>query len=322
MHVTRTASQEESDLLVTAAVMYYEHGASQKDIATRLGVSRPTVSRLLARARDQGIVRIEIVPPNVDASLPDRLRDRLGLRRAHIAPGRAAEEEPGPVLAEPLGHALDEAELAKGDVILVGWGRAVHSLSQHVHRVHPGVVVVPAMGGNASHRSCYQPNEIAREFAVALGARPRFIHAPALISPALSESLRAEAALAETMDLWDRAKVALVGVGELPKSDSGYAAAGFPVDDAALETAVGDVAGWSFAADGRLLPHPGPKHFVGVTPRQLRRIPHVIALASGVAKARAVIGAARAGLISVLVTDAATARAISTSLDAAEEARQ
>ena len=259
------------------------------------------------------------MPPNVDAALPGRLQKRLGLRGVHVAAGRATEAEPGPVLAEPFGAALDDAELASGDVILVGWGRAVHSLSQNVHRVHPGVVVVPAMGGNTSDRPWFQPNEIARELSQALGAKPRFFHAPALISPALGASLRSERELRSTMDLWDQAKVALVGVGEWPKPDAAYAAAGFPVDDAALEGAVGDVAGWSFTAAGRLLPYPGPQHFVGVTPRQLRRIPHVIGLAGGVAKARAAIGAARAGLISVLVTDGATARAISSALDAEEE---
>jgi DNA-binding transcriptional regulator LsrR (DeoR family) len=47
-----------------------------------------------------------------------------------------------------------------------------------------------------------------------------------------------------------------------------------------------------------------------VTPEQLRRIPNVICLAGGVSKARAAIGASRAGLVNVLVTDAPTARAI------------
>jgi DNA-binding transcriptional regulator LsrR (DeoR family) len=313
--VTRSTLDDDAELLVTAAVMYYEQNASQKEIASHLGVSRPTVSRLLSRAREQGIVRIEIVPPHVDPALPARLRRRLGLRGVYVAPGRADEADPGPLLAASLGEALDEAHLAGGDVVLVSWGRAVHSVSRHVHRSHPGVVVAPAMGGNASDRPWFQPNEIVRTWALALGGQPRYLHAPALVSPALEDSLRSEADIRETIELWDRAKVALVGVGAWPKPDASYAAAGFPVDDPALADAAGDVGGWSFTIEGALVPYRDERVIFGVTPEQFRRIPHVICFAGGPSKARAAIGAARAGLVNVLVTDAATARAIDAYLD-------
>ena len=306
----RPTTDEDLDVLVTAAVMYYEHGQSQAEIGERLGVSRPTVSRFLSHARELGIVRIEVVPPHVDAALRPRLRERLGLRDVHIAAGRADEVEPGPVLAEPLGAALDEARLTRGDVVLVSWGRAVNSVSRHLRRSHPGIVIVPAMGGNSSDRPWFQPNEIARTFALALGARPRFLNAPALTSAALERSLRSDAEIGEIIKAWDTAKVALIGVGAWPKPDSSYAAAGFPVDDPALAGAAGDVAGWSFTIDGTLVPHGDDRRILGVTPHQLRRIPYVICLAGGVSKACAAIGAARAGLINVLVTDAPTARAI------------
>lgn len=314
--MAKTSPREDVELLVTAATMYYEHDASQKEIAERLGVSRPTVSRLLSRARDEGIVRIEIVPPRVDPALAVRLRERLGLRGVHLAPGRADEAEPGPVLAEPLGHALDSAELSSGDVVLVSWGRAVHSLSRHLRRVHPGVIVAPAMGGNASDRPWFQPNEIVRTLAIGLGAQPRFFHAPALISRALYESLKADPEIERIVALWDRAKVALLGVGAWPKPDASYAATGFPVDDAALADAAGDVAGWSFRIDGTLVPYAHDRQLLGVSPEELRRIPFSICLAGSPAKARAAIGAARAGLINVLVADASTARAMAAYLDA------
>lgn len=303
-------SPDDIDVLVTAAVMYYEQGEPQQVIADHLGVSRATVSRALSRARELGIVRIEVVPPHVDPALPGRLRELLGLRGVHVASGRAEESEPGPVLAEPLTAALDEARLERGDVVLVSWGRAVNSVGRYIRREHPGVLVVPAMGGNASDRPWFQPNEIARSFAHALGAQPRFLNAPALVSPKLAESLRSEAEIAQIVELWDHAKVAVVGVGAWPKPDPSYAAAGFPVDDPALAGAVGDVAGWSFTLDGQVVHHRDPRELLGVTPEQLRRIPNVICLAGGVSKARAAIGASRAGLVNVLVTDAPTARAI------------
>ena len=46
-----------------AASMYYAQGETMEVIARHLGVSRSTVSRLLARARAEGVVRIELVAP-------------------------------------------------------------------------------------------------------------------------------------------------------------------------------------------------------------------------------------------------------------------
>jgi len=313
--VIRAQAADDVDLLVTAAVMYYQHDASQKEIAEHLGVSRPTVSRLLERARAQGIVRIEIVPPRVEPDLAPRLCERLGLRAVHIASGRANEAEPGPLLAEPLGTALDQARLAAGDVLLVSWGRGVYSASRHVQRSLPGVVVAPAMGGNSSDQPWFQPNEIVRSLAERLGAQARYFHAPALVPESLYTSLAEAGQLDELLSTWQTARASIVGVGAWPKPDASYAAAGFPVDPAGLHDAVGDVAGRSFLIDGTLVPFEDSRRLLGVTPELLARIPTAICLAGGVSKARAAIGAARARLYNVLVTDAATARAMDTFLD-------
>lgn len=304
------SAEAELELLVAAAVMYYEHHRSQEAIARRLGVSRSTVSRFLNRARELGVVRIRIAPPNPDPEISGRLAKQLGLRAVYIAQGRAQESEPGPILAEPLALALEQTGLVPGDVALASWGRAVASSIRHIRRSDTGAVVAPATGGYASDELWFQPNEIVRLLALALNGHPRFLNAPAVVSPGLASALQVEAQTRSVMDLWDRAKVALVGVGAWPSSDPSYAAAGFPVDDPALAHAIGDVAGLPFTADGDLVPWPPHRQLLGVTPEQLRRIPHVIGLAGGVPKARAAIGAARAGLITVLVTDAPTARAI------------
>ncbi len=308
--VSRAQAPDDTDVLVTAAVMYYEQNASQQEIADQLGVSRPTVSRLLDRAREQGIVRIEVVPPRVDPDLAPRLCALLGLRSVHIASGRANEAEPGPVLAEPLGAALDEAALSAGDTLIVSWGRGVYSASKHVLRTLPGVVVAPAMGGNSSDQPWFQPNEIVRSFTQTLGAQARYFHAPALITDALYTSLLHAGELDEALATWEGARASVVGVGAWPKPDPTYAAAGFPVDDPAQDGAVGDVAGRSFRIDGTLVPFHDQRRLLGVTPEQLARVPYAICLAGGVSKTQAAIGAARAHLYNVLVTDASTARAM------------
>ena len=66
-----------------AASMYYAQGETMEVIARHLGVSRSTVSRLLARARAEGVVRIELVRPGGAGGLEARFESELGVR-AHI----------------------------------------------------------------------------------------------------------------------------------------------------------------------------------------------------------------------------------------------
>src|SRR6267378_3021657 len=63
--------------------LYYRQGRSQKDIARALGVSAATVSRLLQRAMDEGLVRVELDLPRRE-QLEAGLVEQFGLRDAVV----------------------------------------------------------------------------------------------------------------------------------------------------------------------------------------------------------------------------------------------
>ena len=75
-----------------AASMYYVQGETMEVIARHLGVSRSTVSRLLARARAQGVVRISLVQPGGAGSLEGHLAQVFGVR-ARVVPVREGTTE-------------------------------------------------------------------------------------------------------------------------------------------------------------------------------------------------------------------------------------
>jgi DNA-binding transcriptional regulator LsrR (DeoR family) len=306
---------DEDEPLVTAAILYYQAQRSQEHIARHLGVSRPTVSRLLARARQLGIVRIEIVPRTVDPALAKGLGEKLRLRGVHVAAGLADPADPAPVLVGRLDDALTGLGLRAGDVIVVAWGRALHSLAHCELTPQPGIVVAPALGGSEEDRPWFQPNEIARQWAATLQGTPRYLHAPAFVSAGLKRSLADEEGIGSTLGLWDEATVALVGIGAWPKTDPTLFAAGFPASDPAIKQATGDVAGRFFAEDGTLIHYTDEPRLLALSAEQLQRIPHVIGIAVGVDKAKAIVAAARASLINTLVTDTITARAVAALLD-------
>jgi len=78
---------KDHDLLVQASRLYYELGETQSAVADRLGVTRPQVSRLLKRARAEGIVEIRIIDGSATSSpAADALRRSYGLDAVHLAP--------------------------------------------------------------------------------------------------------------------------------------------------------------------------------------------------------------------------------------------
>lgn len=78
LKTSKTPASEDVRLALRAATMYHLEGATQAEIAAKLGVSRPTAGRLLARARSQGLVRVEIlVPPELEGSVNTELESEL-----------------------------------------------------------------------------------------------------------------------------------------------------------------------------------------------------------------------------------------------------
>ncbi len=292
--------------LHTVAKLHYEADLSQVEIAKRLGVSTATVSRLLRRARAEGIVRIEVRDLQAPGDLQAGLMDRLRLRRAAVVEASGANALGA--LAAPLGAMLKEAALVS-PVLAIGWGRAVRAVVGAGLPPIPGATVVPATGGMQQHAPHFQVNEFVRAAAEQTGGAPHFIHAPYLPSAASRGAFLADPAIADSVALWDRVDAAIVGVG-LPHAVNVPEASAATHSEQALVGAAGDVIRHYFDVEGRLIDWEGEARLIAMSPAQLRRIPLVIAVAVGEDKAASIIGAARAGLISALVTDARTAEAI------------
>ena len=88
--------------LVRASRLYYELGETQNAIAEQLGVTRPQVSRLLKRARAEGIVEIRIVDRTaVESPAADALRRTLRARRRPPRPDDRRARGPDPPDGRP-----------------------------------------------------------------------------------------------------------------------------------------------------------------------------------------------------------------------------
>ncbi|MDM7883597.1 MULTISPECIES: sugar-binding transcriptional regulator [Curtobacterium] len=298
------------DTVYQAARMYYLEDATQGEIAERLGVSRPTVSRLVSEARRAGLVRIEVVDPFQDetVALAERLQVVLGLRAVHLA-AVTHQATLGADLAGPIATAVEGMGLVPGDAVLMSSGRTVSDVAHAGMPPLTGVQLVPTVGGQADPTPWFQTNEITRAAAQRSGAIPAFLFAQALPSAAMRATLDEDPAFQHVVGLWGRAKGAFLGIGAPVLTREAFAT-GLPVDDAVLHEAAGDVCLNFFAPDGSPVEFPGSERMVRTSREVLAGVPHAVGVAVGAAKVTSIVGAVRAGMVNELVTDAATARAL------------
>lgn len=296
------------ELMFEAARQYYEDEATQAQIADRLGVSRPTVSRLLAEARRTGMVEITLHPPDgveAPATLATQVAERLRVRRVRVIPG-AVGDEPGRVLAPGIAEALVGAGLVAGDTLLVSSGLTLYQLSQQSLPRLPGVMIAPTVGGQEEPEPWYQTNVIATLLAERIHGTVAYLNAPALPTAATHRALAADASYQRVTAMWGSAKCALVGVGADLAART-VIPSFVPASGGSLDRAVGDICSRFYDASGRPVKYPGSARLVAVTLEQLQQIPVVIAAAAGSEKVAAVAAGARAGYFNELVTDRPTA---------------
>lgn len=306
----------ERDLLVKAARMYFIDGLSQQDVAAALGTTRSNVSRILAAAREQGIVEIRINEPiGRSYDLEDELVAAFPSLEARVLAKRPRADtlaEAGQLAAYWLVDRLEP-----GQRVALSWGGTLQAMVQAVPPTAlPDVEVVQLVGGLSSLTMHVSGQELVRELAERLGCRYRYLHAPALFesAPALL-ALRKETAISSALDAARTADIACVGIGVPGVGSSAEiieALALSPQERRTFEarTPVGDICARYFDADGQEVDSAVHDRVLAVGLDDLRAIPTVLALAVGAQKGPAIRAALRGKLIDVLVCDEAAAQAV------------
>ncbi len=300
------SSHSSRTLLHTVARLHYEKDLSQRQIAEQMKLSTATVSRLIRRAREEGIVRIEIRDFVSSADLAIELREALGLEHVSIAPSAPAAGTMA-ALADPTGRLLREMKLGPRSVLGLGWGRSVWEiLKVGLPTIH-GVTTVPLCGGIPEAAPQFQIGEFVRLAAAQLGGTPKFLHVPNLLSLEARNALASDPRIRETLDLWDRLDAVIVGIGRPHGGTRSAGDTAMTPKDPAIDHAVGDVLLRYFDANGRRVSWRDEALLFAISPEQLTRVPLRIGAAVSQAKAISIVGAARSGLINALATDTSTA---------------
>lgn len=124
-----TENSDDIRLIVKIAQLYYEQDMTQAQIARELGIYRTTISRLLKRGREQGIVTIAInYDYNENLWLEQQLKQKFGLKEAVVVSCDSEQEDEQLTMMGVHGAQLLERLLEPGDIIGFSWGRAVRGL--------------------------------------------------------------------------------------------------------------------------------------------------------------------------------------------------
>lgn len=295
------------DLKVRVAWLYYVEGLTQEQIARQLDIGRMRVIRILAAARDEGIVRIRIeARSSGQVALERRLMSRYSLSDAVVVPSPSEEGNLAAVIGHAAGTWLSDAVRDEMSVA-VGWGETLYmALRAIAQRQKAGVSVVSLLGG-MTHSLSVNPSAMARRVADAFGAECYQLTAPVFVSdPTLRDALWREPALGDLLERARKADIALVSVGDIGDNATLLAQKLLPHSDfesLRAAGAVGDVLCQFVDGRGRLVDHPVNSRVMAVPLHELRKIPRVVIASGGSRKVRAIRAALAATTASVLITD-------------------
>ena len=333
-----------------AASMYYVQGETMEVIAHHLRVSRSTVSRLLARARQEGVVRVTLVQPGGAGSLEGRMTQAFGVR-THIVPVREGTTEihrlqqvasvaaahmvdliealaeqagnGGPQVQDPAGSGGEGPVQGRGSggvVVGVAWGTTMSEVSAALpSRSVPGLTVVQLNGASDPVREGPSAGEVLSRMRLSLGARTISFPVPAFFDHvATREAMWSERSVKRVLAVTRRASLAVFGVGALDALNGAlpsqvYEGGHLTARDQAVlrrQNVVGDVCTVLLRSDGSWRDVTLNARATGPTPAQLSRIPRRLCVAAGTGKARALLAALRARTATDLIVDDATARAV------------
>ncbi|MDW9417988.1 sugar-binding transcriptional regulator [Sinorhizobium meliloti] len=319
-------SEDDDALMVRAAWFYYVGGLNQEMTAARLGLTRARVNKMLAEARESGLVSISIDHQRVGVlPLEDKLRVRFGLDFCISTPAfgfHDTSKEDSEVRKQIAFRAVGVAAanhlktlLSENDSLTVGtgWGRTIEQMTLHLAGVRAPHARFISVMGSLTANNAYNPFEVVHSLARRTGGEGYFLPVP-FIADSIDDKkvLISQRSVVKALEIARSASVCFISAGELTE-DSLLRRQGM-ISSAELESlrqagAVGDTNGIFFDSEGRQVDHELNERTIALGFEELKALPVLLLIAGGekVQAARALL---RSGVINGLIIDGDAAEAL------------
>ncbi|WP_258137250.1 sugar-binding transcriptional regulator [Arthrobacter sp. MYb229] len=312
------ASPKAKDAL-RAAQLYYLQDIKMEVIARELGVSRSTVSRLLAHAKRTGMVSVKINPSaNMSALLGNQLTEQYGIS-VHLVPTDGSMDDTE-LLQRVSAHAayLLGTMVSSSMTVGVAWGQTMQAVSAALnsHPTHDSVVVQLNGAANPVSSGVRYASEILTRFGQAFTARTEQFPVPAFFDKASTrEAMWQETSVRRVLNIQEEMNLAVFSLGAADSKLASQVYRGGYLSEAETKQlrekgVVGDVATVFFDKHGNDAEIEINARATGPTLAALRQVPRRFCVVAGRGKINAVRGALNGGLITELVIDEGTAMAL------------
>ncbi len=301
--------QRSRDFLVSIARRYYIDERSQQEIANEFSLSRPTVSNILKKCKEVGIVEIRIQDGSPrSTALGKQLEKYYGLKKVIIIPS----SEDGVSLLSRIGKeavSYTHTILRDGLQIGIAWGTTLY---QMVHQMPeervPNASIVQLMGGFGAANPQYDGSELARELSKRFHASYYPLQCPVLVqNKIVKQMLLNEPGIGEALEKTKSLDVAFVGLSSNVPDESSLVRAGFLSYEEACEVqaagAVGHLCGYSYDKDGNWMDISLNQRIIGIDFHDFMKIPERVGIACGLNKTEAVRASLKGGHLTTLITD-------------------
>lgn len=297
----------ESSLLARIAWMYYVQGLTQQEIGQKLHYSRTKITRLLAKAKERGIVEVSINSKFRSClDTEEMMKKRFGLKEVIIVPTGDTIEETRAGVGKACADFLEKT-LVDGDILGSSWGWNLYNVGKSLRpRKYKQLSVVQLLGGlNISEK--INPQRILELIASKLNATGVWLNTPAIVdTPEIKKALLSDEGVRRVLEQGKRCTKALVGIGDVTNEASLIASKAMTfknIKELEALGAVGDIMAWFFDINGALVQYSIKDRLIAVPLDDIKKIPLRIGCTSGLIKAKPILGAIRGGYINVLVTD-------------------
>ncbi|WP_268874177.1 sugar-binding transcriptional regulator [Secundilactobacillus collinoides] len=308
----KTASEKRIAESIRVARLYYESGLGQAEIAKKLSISRPTVSRLLQFALDEGYVQINIIDPFSSVqNLEKTLEEKFGLAEAHVVYTQSSDyhgltSELGKFTANYLAETVKD-----DDLIGVSWGKTMYQVATHLtNQTAQNVRIVELKGSVTFTPTPVYGEEILMKFSQAFHTSPNVLPLPVIFGNQTTHDIVMEDRhIKRLIEMGRDCNVALFTVGTVRDDALLFQTGYFTADEQAeiQHQAIGDICSRFYDKEGRVAVPEINRRTVGVQLEDLKNKEKSILVAGGKRKFDAILGALAGGYTNCLITDIDTA---------------
>lgn len=304
-------------LIYKVCSLYYEDDMRQQEVSDYLGISRATVSRMLQKGKESGIVRVEVINP-VQFSynkLEKALERKYGLKEVIVVESSALDTKTESVSRMYERAALYLSQFFKdGDWIGVTMGHTLHNIvkTNRAFEKDKKLMFVPIVGGigqSTIDKVDVQSNRIAQEFSRKFGGTYTQFLLPAVFSEQKAmEYFLKEKSISYIFDDFQKLDTLIMGIGIPQRVESTLVRAGYitgeNLEKFARDGMAGDIALHFFDEDGATEKFRAFNDRVAGMPLEMmKKVRNRIGIAGGENRAEAIRGAIKGGFINMLITN-------------------